>query len=331
MDIQPQNPNQEVDLFYVKNKLKGYITQVNDSFFDAILFIKRNIIILIVLLVGGYWLGNYQDSSTKAYNHKIIAIPNFNSVDYLYGEIERINLKIGDKDSVFLNSIGLKHYRNVAGIKIEPIVDIYEFIDDSKSNQETDRKFELFKLLSESGEMDKMLEDKPTSKNYKNHLITISTVGQAANRDVVESLFAYLNAEPYFKAVQQQYKISLDQTMIANDSTIKQIDNVMNNFSAAGSSSNITYYNDNRPLHEILRIKEQLLKEQEINRVKKINYEKIVKEASVQLNVRDDEGLHGKMKFIIPVLFILLFLCIAKFINFYKKQSAKRKAVIVNP
>jgi hypothetical protein len=331
MDIQPQNPNQEVDLFYVKRKVKGYITQVNDSFFDAILFVKRNIIILILLLVGGFWWGSYEDATIKIYNQKIIAIPNFNSVDYLYGEIERINLKIIEDDADFLNKIGLKNYDNVAGIKIEPVIDIYEFIDDSKSDRQTDKKFELFKLLSESGEMEKMLKDTPTSKNYKNHLITIVTVGEATSQDAVAPLFAYLNSDPYFKEVQQQYKISLEQTITANDSTIKQIDAVMNNFSAAKASSNITYYNDNTPLHEVLSVKEQLLRQQTVNRIKKINYEKIVKEASTQLNVRDKKGLNGKMKFIYPIMLIFLFLCIYKFISFYKRQSAKRKAIIINP
>lgn len=331
MDNQPNIPNQEVDLFYVKRKVKGYFSRVNDSFFDAILFIKRNIIILVVLLAGGIWWGSYEDDTVRIYNQKVIAIPNFNSVDYLYGEIERINLKISEGDTDFLNKIGLKNYGNVAGIKIEPVIDIYEFIDDSKSDKQTDKKFELFKLLSESGEMEKMLKDKPTSKNYKNHLITIITVGEATTQDAVAPLFDYLNSDPYFKEVQQQYKMSLEQTITANDSTIKQIDALMNSFSIAKSSPTLNYYVDNTPLNDVLLVKEQLLRQQTQNRVKKINYEKIIKDASTQLNVRDKKGLHGKMKFIYPFLLILLFLGIYKFIKFYKKQSAKRKAIIVNP
>lgn len=331
MDNQPNIPNQEVDLFYVKRKVKGYFSRVNDSFFDAILFIKRNIIILVILLAGGIWWGSYEDNTIKIYNQKVIAIPNFNSVDYLYGEIERINLKISEGDTDFLNKIGLKNYGNVAGIKVEPVIDIYEFIDDSKTDKQTDKKFELFKLLSESGEMEKMLKDTPTSKNYKNHLITIITVGEAASQDAVAPLFDYLNSDPYFKEVQQQYKVSLEQTITANDSTIKQIDALMNSFSIAKSSPTLSYYVDNTPLNDVLLVKEQLLRQQTQNRVKKINYEKIVKDASTQLNVRDKKGLHGKMKFIYPFLLILLFVCICKFIKFYKKQSAKRKAIIVNP
>jgi len=331
MDNQPNNPNQEVDLYYVKHRVKGYFTSVNESFFNAILFVKRHIIALLVLLALGIAYGTYKDSKSKVYDQKIIAIPNFNSVDYLYGEVERINTKLGERDTVFLNKIGLKNYRHVNGIKVEPIVDIYEFIDDSKTEKEADIKYDIFKLLSESGDMEKMLEDSPTSKNYKNHLIIISTSGEVTKQDVIDPLLAYLNADSYFKDVQKEYKINLDRTIVANDSTLKQIDEVMNSFAVTKRSPTISYYADNNAVEDILVFKKQLLHEQGVNRIKKINYEKIVKDVAVMANVKNSKGLHGKMYLIIPFLFILAYVCIVKFISFYKKQLAKRNSIIVNP
>ena len=326
MDNQTNNPHNEVDLFYIKTKVKGYFTRANDSFFDVIQFVKRNIILLVILLAVGIALGIYQDETTDVYSQKVFVIPNFESVDYLYEEVERIDAKIKEGDYDYLQQIGITNPTDIAKIQIDPVVDIYEFIDETKYDNENDRKFELFKLISENGEMDKMLEDNTTSKNYKNHLITIITVGKKTDKEVIEPFMAHLNSSPYFKEVQKEYKISLEKNIAANDSTVSQINSVINSFSAAKKANNLSYYNDNTPLHEILKFKERLLTEQTQNRVKKINYEKIVKDGGTLLNVKYTKGLNGKMKFVVPFLFLFVFICLYRFRKFYKKQVYKRQA-----
>jgi hypothetical protein len=41
------------------------------------------------------------------------------------------------------------------------------------------------------------------------------------------------------------------------------------------------------------------------------------------LNIKDTKGLNGKMKFILPILFLLLFVSLSSIITFYKKNKAR--------
>ena len=333
MKNQDTDPNQEVYLSDISQKIKGYFVKVNDSFFDAILFAKRNIIIIALLIAAGVGLGIYRDSGTKSYTHKIFVIPNFGSVDYLYEEVEAINTKIKEHDTVYLKQLGITKPKYLSKIEIEPVVDIYEFIDDTKDENETDRKFQVFKLISEGGEMGKMLEDPTTSKNYKNHIITITTKGRISPREIIAPVLTHFNANPYLKQLQQEYINNIKQKTAATKVIIEQIDHEVNDVSApaARENRNLTFYSDNRPLHELLRIKEKLIREEGQNRINLLNYDKVVKDSGTLLNIKTTTVTDGKSAIILPLLFLFIFLCIVRFRMYYRSQLAKRNALANHP
>ncbi|MHA3788490.1 hypothetical protein ACX0HA_09795 [Flavobacterium hauense] len=316
--------NQDFDLGQLSKKLKNYFSRFGDSFFDAILFMKRNIVIVTILLVTGVALGIYKDQTSKLYENKIFVIPNFGSVDYLYEEVANISTKIGRQDTVFLEESGLKNPENFAKIEIEPVVEIYEFIED-KDVDEDDRKFQLFKLISENGDMKKILESPTTSRHYKNHVITITTVGKTKRSEIVGPLLEYFNKTPYFLKMKEEYVKNLNLKIAANDTILKQIDAVLNDFSRSKKNSNTLYYNDNTQLNEILKFKNKILKEQGQNRIDVVNFTSIVKEGGSMFNITAKSIVGGKMKYILPLLFIMIFVMIVRFRKYYKRQVEKRK------
>ncbi|MBC8643443.1 hypothetical protein H9W95_03160 [Flavobacterium lindanitolerans] len=80
----PTNPdNQEIDLAQVSKKNKEHVSRLPFLIFKGLLFVKRNIIILAVLLIVGVGLGFYLDRNTTVYNHEVIIKPNFGSTDYI--------------------------------------------------------------------------------------------------------------------------------------------------------------------------------------------------------------------------------------------------------
>ena len=54
------------------------------------------------------------------------------------------------------------------------------------------------------------------------------------------------------------------------------------------------------------------------------NFQDIIKESSATINVRDTKSLNGKLKLVLPLFFIVLFLCFGMLRSFYKKQMIKR-------
>lgn len=320
MANQPNSTAHELDLGHVSRTIKNAAGKVGDKIFDAIQFVKRNLIIILLLIAAGIALGMYMDR-VKVYTHKLYVIPNFGSVEYLYSKIDHINAKLKENDTKFLEEFGLN--AKIAKLKIEPVVDIYKFIEG-----EDNRNYDMFKLMTENNDVSKVMEDEVTARNFTRHLITFVTVGQTSRKDAIDPIMKYLNNSPYYKVVQKEAVDHLERTIAANDTTIKQIDAILNDFSRSKKSnanSNLMYYNDNTQLNEVIKLKNRLTKEQGENKIDLLNSEKIIQDSEAVLNDKDTKGLRGKNKIIMPLIFLFFFVVIYRFRRFYKRQSEKRK------
>jgi len=324
MSNSPQiNPNdQEIDLSQLSKKIGNKIQSFIDWLFDGILFVRRNIVVISVLFVLGAGLGFFLDMKTKTYNHDVIVAPNFGSTDYLYSKIFLIGSKIKEEDTVFLKQIGIKNPKKFQNIVIEPVPDIYRFISGSEQN------FEMIKLMAEDGDLKKIVEDNLTSKNYAFHLITFTTDGKTDEEKTLKPLLDYLNQNEYYDRIRKENVNNIQIKIKENDSIISQINDVMQQFSKTvgnnQKSDKLVYYNENTQLNEVLKTKEALITEQGGKRLELVNADKVIKETSHILNVKDTKATKGKMKFILPVLLIGLFVLFGLFRRFYRRQLAKR-------
>jgi hypothetical protein len=271
-----------------------------------------------LVLVTGYFL----DKTSKTYNHEIIVSPNFGSVDYLYAKVNLLEAKKKENDTVFISNLGIKNVKKLGKIEIEPVIDLYKFITSKQEN------FDLIKLMAEDGSLDKIVKDEITSKNYPFHLIKFSTSKTISEDALVKPLLAYLNDSEYFNIVKQQYLENTAVKMRANDSTIAQINSLLNDFSKASSgnqkSSSLVYYNENNNLNDIIKTKDGLVTEQGDLKFRLINNDKVIKDISVTTNIINTKGTNGKLKLVIPILLVFMFLLFHWFKGFYKKQLQKR-------
>lgn len=328
MEDQKTNSD-EINLSQIKDKVKGYFSSINDAFFNAIQFVVRNIIIIVILLIAGIGLGTYLDIEHKAYTHKVIVMPNFNSVNYLYQEVDRINAKIKEDDTDFLKQIGINNPDDIEKVEITAIVDIYEFIDNNNGPTENDSKFQLFKLISENGDMEKMLEDNTTSKYYKNHVITITTKHKATQAGIIDPLLKHFESNTYFKKIQVTALENLDKTIISNDSIIRQIDAVVKDYSSGSKANNMVFLTENTQVNELLNIKHSLVESNLNGSIQKINQSKVIKDNTILLNIKTSK-LASTKKIVLPIVFVLLFVCFYNFRKYYRNEVSKRKAV-TNP
>jgi len=332
MAKQTESTNHEVDLDAVSKKVKGFFSRINDLFFDGILFIKKYIIAVIAIGLVGAGYGYYVDKQTKVFEHNIIVTPNFGSVDYLYEQVNNINAKIIQGDADYLAKIGIKYPEKLGKITIEPIPDVYNYISEETALvhliQKENVRFLLFRQIADKRDMTEVLEEYATAKNYKNHLITIVTSSEIDKEEAIKPLLDFFNSSAYFKQVQQESIKSLEVKIAETDSMVKQADLVLSRMSHTGTTASTVLLNEKTGLNEILIIKDQLIRQQANNKIKKIDYGSIVKETATMLNLRKFTFFTGKMKFIYPFVLLLVFFAVMSFRKYYISQMNKRKAIL---
>lgn len=323
--VPQHNPDQEIDIFQLSKSIGSFFDRINTMIFRSIHFFVRNWIIVLILVIAGFGIGWYLDSSKKSFDNQVIVTPNFGSVDYLYSKIDLIESKIIAGDTAFLkNEVGINKPKLIKKIEIKPIADVYKFIEDKEQN------FELIKLMAEVGEIKKVLEDNVTSKNYTFHSITFVTNKITDQKEIVEPLLKYLNSSEYFNALQKIGYKNLEDQIVKNDTIIAQIDQVLNGFSNSvkngAKNDKLVYYNENTQLNDIIKTKQYLIIDQGKNKQKMVNYDKAIKDINSTLNINKTKIINGNFKFFFPFIFLFLFILICKFKKFYRSQLLKAQA-----
>lgn len=310
--------NTDIDLAKLKSKVKGGVATINNSFFESILFIRRNLTILIILFVIGAAVGFFLDRTARTYKNEIIVIPNFGTIDYLYAKVDLIEAKIKEKDESFFNKLGISDPTVLAKIEVKPLPDIYHFVNAKEKN------FEVLKLMAEDGDVNDVVESPVTSRNYTYHQITFITKEKAASQAVANSLMKYFNDSEYYKQMQKVYINNLNEKTRSNDAIINQIDVILNSFAEKGTGQGV-YISENSQLNDVIRTKDGLIEQQGNLRLSAINFTKIVKDSSTTLNIKSTESVNDKLKFVLPILFVLLFIFIVTFKKYYNNQLQQRK------
>jgi hypothetical protein len=318
--------DQEIDLMQISKKINDFFQKLNMLLFKSIHFFVKNAVIISILLVAGAAIGFYCDMNFKTYNHKIIVTPNFGSTDYLYSKIDLIDSKIRSNDTVFFKEVlGIKSPKTLNKIEINPVIDIYKFIENKPEN------FEVLKLMAEDEDINEIIENNMTSKNYTFHKIFFNTNKLVTYDEVIQPILKYLNSSKYYGKLQNAAINNMEIKMNQNDIIISQINEVLNGFSSkvngAQQSDNLVYYNENTQLNDVIKTKDALITEQGADRMRLIGLDKIIKENSTILNIENKDSLNGKLKFVLPLLLISIFVLLRFFIAFYKKQSLKAQAI----
>jgi hypothetical protein len=309
---------QEVDLFSVSKGIGNAFRSLGEFIFRSIRMLLRNIIWIVVLFIIGAGLGYWLDKNDRGvYTTQMIVAPNFGSTDYMYAKVDQIESKLKDKDTVFLNKIGIKNPDDLMKIEIGPIIDVYKFVN----NSGTDFNYRMIELMAQDGDFKKVVTENTTSKNYPFHQISFVTRGRTSYEKTITPILNYLNDNTYYKKIQTEYLKNVAEKVRANDTMIAQIDNLLKNVGKGGQSQSV-YINENTQLNDVIKTKDELVKEQGIHRVDLVGLDKVIKDNSIIPNIKDEGGLNGKMKLVLPLLFIFLFLCVLGVKTFYKKQAA---------
>jgi hypothetical protein len=311
---------QEIDLSQIGKSISNVFQKGINRCFDLLFFIQKKLIIVFVLLVIGGGLGFYLDKEPN-YTSDVVVIPNFGSNEYLYDKINLMSLKLKEKDQAFFTKIGIKNIKDFISIEIEPINGIYDFIN----KEEHKNNFDFIKLMAEDGDIEKVLQDKTTSKNYYLHGINIKTAIVYNQKDLIDPILNFLQQSEYFLKLQKIQQFNLEEKLAANKSIIAQIDQIVLslNQNKIGSSVSIS---ENTGLSDLIEKKDYLILENQKLSTNRLEFEKIIKDQDIVLNQMNTSGANNKMKFILPLLFVLFYLLGHWFSIVFKQQKQRIQA-----
>ncbi|RMA65994.1 hypothetical protein [Ulvibacter antarcticus] len=310
------NSPEEVDLGYLFKSIGGFFKKLAKLLFLVIAFFKKYLFLFIGIIVVGVILGYFLDRNSKqVYENRLIVIPNFESVEYLYDKTEELNFKMRSGDSLGLKMVFGDNYKAVKKIEIEPIIDIYSFTTKSREN------IDVFRILFENQDMKEFVDDLTTSKQYKYQKLKVFIAGKDSEK-LMDSLLSYLNENEHFKQYQDIYIQNTSKRLSETDKMLAQADSVIKSIASAsdGSSANPPVYASfNNDFYSIFRYKQVLLTDQ-LELLKRSKDEgEIIKPVSINYNIL--EGGFATIKSIIKIpLLLVVFFSIIFFFRFLYLQ-----------
>lgn len=317
-----QNNSDEIDLGYLFNKISNLFRSLVKALFLVIAFFIKYIIVIIILILVGVAIGYYFDKNKEeVYNNEIIVIPNFDSADYLYSKINSVNAKIKDNDSDFLNKIFGNNFREVTGIEVEPIIDIYSFVAKTREN------VEVFKILTAKQDIPDYIEDTQNNKYYKYHKITVIIKGKSESEKLVNLLMDFLNTNTHYLEYREvgakdtEFQIKSYELMITQvDSILKTAADIeLNN----RTNQTSVLINDNSQINFLFQSKERYLTKLLELKLQNKDEDKVIKVVATNYNVIDSTKLHISNKIKYPFLLVIFFS-----LFFFIKYSYKKLKII---
>lgn len=299
--------NQEIDLAFLFNSLKNFVDNIGFTIYRIINFYLRNFIVTIILILLGVGLGYYQYvNNKKSYKHELIVVPNFNSTGYLYNKVGGIG-KSDQNDNSPLS--------HISEAKIEPIVDVFEFVSDNKQN------LEIAKYMSENTiEISKFKKDNDVEKLYKYHLLTYYTDVADVDSKILNALIETLNNDIYLNERKKVEVLETQNKLVEYQNSVDNINKMFTYLSGGVGQSNAVNISMYSQINDLMLTKNELLKTINKTKIELIEQEKIIFDASNNLNNTNSSFI----KIIAyPILFNLLFLILAWFTKQFKRYKLR--------
>ncbi len=310
--------DQEIDLSQIGKGITNFFKSSVNKAFDFLFFLIKRKFIIIGLFILGVILGYIFDSKEN-YQTNMNLIPNFLSNEYLYDKAGLLEEKAKRGDYKFFESIGIKNGKSIIKIELEPIPLVYDFITRKETGNQN---FEMIKLMAEDGDLKKILEDETTSKNYFVHKLTIKTSSKFGYKDLCEPILKYLNDNDYFskqRLVNMQYT---KNKIILNNSLLKQVDDIIVQLTKSSGGTNVTISGKSN-ISDLIEKKDGIIKETQYLRTLENIYDSTIKAESVLNSISYKDPIYLRLKFILPLLFISLYLLGYLFVNTYNSQKAR--------
>ncbi len=319
----------EIDLGQLFALISRGVHKVFLGLLKIFLFFKKNILILIgLVLVGlgiGYGLNQISETTKKT---EVIVKPNFESKDYLYGIVSELQSKIKGKDNAFFTNLEID-LQNLEGFKIEiePV--------QAKSNvdlEESLKYLEYLGNLKDDNSIKEVIKNEVLESSYVNHKISFYYKDEKLGQDAAKKIMNFINDNAYFKELKEIYLINSESQIKENEELIEQIDVLITNYSRAlGSKSNRKENGEGMVLlggeeglniPQLLNLKNNLIESTANNKLLKREYKETIKILSFGGSQQIKKDFFTSKFTLIPTILIALFFIwsLFKFLNKKTKE-----------
>tara|TARA_R110000772_G_scaffold122087_6_gene228358 strand:- start:20 stop:1006 length:987 start_codon:yes stop_codon:yes gene_type:complete len=321
-----ENNSGEIDLMSIFKFIKEAFNNTIFMLFRALNFALRNWAIVVALIVIGFGSGYYSYSKAKTLpvqSAEILVRINFNTVDFIYSEIEVLNNKLFSNDSLFKKKLGVNFEEiEVLNLELVPITNIRDIVDNYGSNGKY-----LEGLLKNIDLKDEISE--VFAAEYKYHTLKVLLSEKGTVKSVLKIL-DHINNNSFLSEIRDSDISYMNARIEGNIEIIKQIDKVVETYTSKEpitSTSDQIYIVDRE-----FKIDEILQKKINLNREIETYKSLLVYSKNVVVVINDPNISENSLSILdisyitYPIMLVFLFLLLALFrhwFRYFKKLSNK--------
>ncbi len=319
--LNQHNTNEELDLGQLFTLIQKAVFAVFKGFLRIYHFFRKRAWILIILGIVGLALGYglTMITSTKL-KTDVIVTPTLESKRYLFTIIDEINANIKAKDSIFFDSLQI----DIADLKDYEVT--IESLD-KKSGKELESELQYMEVLQDfenSEATSDIIRNLLLDQNSQEQRITFAFLDPVKGPKIARKLMDYVNNNAYFVNLIETYTANAKNRLKMNDSIIKQLDLLINNYTenmseqiTASEGQLVLQEEDQLDIHELFALKNQLIAESESKRIELIKRETPIRIVNFGKSQPVKLPIFGRTIFLIPVVLIALYLLyeLIKYLN----------------
>jgi len=329
---EPSNSTQtsnEIDLGQLFELIKNGFHKIFKGFLRVFLYLKRNWIKLIGLIIVGVAVGLVMNNLVpKKLKTEVIVKPNFESKDYLYAIVEEVEANILSKDSVFFNTMGVDVGKlGNFHVAIQPIEEL------EADNETLELNNEYLELLQNYKDNDFILEiikSEILKKSVPAHRITFTYKDPSGGQEFVRKIMEHINSNPYFTQLQKTFVENAKTRIDRNNGLIAQIDGLISTYAeglskregtSAQAQGMVLFESDNNlNIPNLLTLKNRLIKEMEEKRIAVVDQSQPIRVINFGKTQAVQKSLFGKNLVLFPTILLGVFF-IFSFISYLNRKA----------
>lgn len=321
--VKSQNSSDEIDL----GQLFQLIGKGFNSLFNFILrifvYLKKNIFILIGLIVVGFGLGyGLNQIVSKRQKTDVIVKPQLESKNYLYDIINEIQANIESKDTEFFKSIGIEEI-NYAGLEIT----VNRVVEEGTSEKDM-QYLELLQSFENTDAIADIVRAELENKSSFNHRITFFYKDKELGVLFAKKVMDYINSSEFFEKVllisRNNAKGRIEQNQLLLEQVDKIITNYTNNLASKNNSvSSERIILDNQEqvnIADLFEFKNLLIRDIENKKLELVEQTEPISIINFGKSHEVQKSFFGKNLVLIPSVLLALFFFVS-FLLYLNKES----------
>lgn len=222
-----QNNSDEIDLGQLFQIIGKWFNKLGIFFLRVFLYLKKNAIILMALVVLGGAIGyGLKFITSEKLELNVIVRPNLESKDYLYDVISEIESNIKDKNKVFLNRLDIVE-EDLKGFEIS-ITAVKK--EDGESGDKELEYLEVLQKFQNTDLIADVVREELLKKTELNHRIAF-TYKNTKGEEIARKLMDYINSNGYFTELLSVQRANIKDRIEKNEVLIAQIDSIIQSYS----------------------------------------------------------------------------------------------------